>query len=74
MEAITTGLPVGVNPRPGLKYHQASFKGSHNSYDRNEPIHEQLLYHPGDVSRCGCRALEFDIWRHSDDKEKGAIV
>jgi hypothetical protein len=53
-----------------MKYHEISFKASHNSYDRNEPIHEQLIYFANNPSRCGCRGLEFDIWRHSSAKEK----
>ncbi len=52
-----------------MKYHEISFKASHNSYDRNEPIHEQLTYFINNPSRCGCRGLEFDIWRHSSAKE-----
>ena len=55
---------------PRLRYHQVSFKASHNSYDRDEPIHDQLIYFPNNPSRCGCRGLEFDIWRHSDAQER----
>jgi hypothetical protein len=53
-----------------MKYHEVSFKASHNSYDRAESIHEQLNFFPNNPSRCGCRGLEFDIWRHSGQKEK----
>ncbi len=53
-----------------LKYNEVTFKASHNSYDRDETTHEQLDFHHEDPSRCGCRGLEFDIWRHSDEKEK----
>jgi len=53
-----------------MKYHEISFKASHNSYDRDEAIHEQLVYFANDPSRCGCRGLEFDIWRHSSATER----
>lgn len=53
-----------------LKYNEVSFKASHNSYDRDESTHEQLNFHSQDPSRCGCRGLEFDIWRHSGEKER----
>jgi hypothetical protein len=53
-----------------MKYHEVSFKASHNSFERVEPIDEQLTFFPGNPSRGGCRAVEFDIWRHSGAKEK----
>ena len=53
-----------------MKYHEVSFKASHNSYERNESIHEQLRFFASDPSRCGCRGLEFDIWRHSNETER----
>jgi hypothetical protein len=53
-----------------LKYHEVTFKASHNSYDRDEPTLQQLAFHPEDPSRCGCRGLELDIWRHSDQQER----
>jgi len=53
-----------------MKYHEASFKASHNSYDRDEPLDEQLKFLPGNPAKGGCRALEFDIWRHSGAKER----
>ena len=43
------------------------FKASHNSYQRDETISEQLTFHPSDASNCGCRGLELDIWRHDED-------
>lgn len=49
-----------------LPYSEVSFKASHNSYDRDETTHEQLVFHLNDPARCGCRGLELDIWRHSD--------
>jgi hypothetical protein len=53
-----------------MKYHEVSFKASHNSYERDEPIDEQLTFLPGDPAHGGCRGLEFDIWRHSGAKER----
>lgn len=53
-----------------MKYHEVSLKASHNSYERNESIHEQLRFFASDPSRCGCRGLEFDIWRHSNETER----
>jgi len=53
-----------------MKYHEVSFKASHNSYDKDELIDEQLNFFTGNPARGGCRALEFDIWRHSGAKEK----
>ena len=39
-----------------MKYHEVSFKASHNSFDRDEPSHEQLNFFPNNPSRCGCGA------------------
>jgi hypothetical protein len=50
-----------------MKYNQASLKQSHNSYDRREDSHVSLLFHPNNPDHAGCRALEYDIWRHSDE-------
>ena len=50
-----------------MKYNQASYKQSHNSYDRDEDSHESLAFHADDPGQAGCRGLEYDIWRHSDD-------
>jgi hypothetical protein len=47
-------------------YQNASFKCSHNSYQRDESIPEQLIFHPQTPALCGCRAIEIDITRHSD--------
>ncbi|MFD2601977.1 Ca2+-dependent phosphoinositide-specific phospholipase C [Flavobacterium suzhouense] len=48
-----------------LRYDQIMFKASHNSYERNETIGEQLTFHPDQPYNSGCLGLEFDIWRHS---------
>ncbi len=50
----------------GLKYHECRFKASHNSYQRNEDLHQQLSWSSGQPWQGGCRGLELDIWRHSD--------
>jgi len=45
---------------------QLQFKGSHNSYQRNEDIHVQIY---GDIAfpyQGGCHGLEFDFTRHTD--------
>ena len=49
-----------------MKYHEVSFKQSHNSYDRDEDSHVTLTFHSDDLGNAGCRGLEYDIWRHSD--------
>lgn len=49
-----------------LRYKYAAFKASHNSYDRNEPIGQQLDFHALDPSNCGCSGLELDIYQKSD--------
>jgi Phosphoinositide phospholipase C, Ca2+-dependent len=53
-----------------MKYHEVSFKASHNSYERDEPIQDQLRFFPNDPARCGCRGLEFDIWRNTHETER----
>jgi hypothetical protein len=49
-----------------LTYGQIMFKASHNSYEKDETISEQLTFNNDNPSNGGCLALEFDIWRHSD--------
>ncbi len=44
-------------------FQKVMFKASHNSYDRDETIYEQLEFHKNDPSNSGCRGLELDIWR-----------
>lgn len=48
-----------------LPYNQVSFKASHNSYDRNEPLVQQLRWNPSQPWQCGCRGLELDISQSS---------
>jgi hypothetical protein len=50
----------------GLRYHQCRFKASHNSYERDEDLHQQLHWSGSEPWQGGCRGLELDIWRHSD--------
>ncbi len=49
-----------------LKYNDVCFKASHNSYDRDESISEQLTFHSNDPSKCGCSGLELDIVQKND--------
>ncbi len=59
-----------MNNYQNLPYNQAVFKSSHNSYDRDEqPLGKQLDFHndPATYYNCGCRGLELDIWRHTQD-------
>lgn len=48
-----------------LSYDQIIFKASHNSYDRDESLSEQLTFNNNTPSDGGCMAIELDIWRHS---------
>ena len=50
-----------------LPYNRASWKGSHNSYQRDEDLLTQLRWVPGDPAHGGCRAVELDITDHSDN-------
>lgn len=43
------------------------FKASHNSYQRDETIQEQLTFHESAPYQCGCRGIELDIQRNSSD-------
>ena len=49
-----------------LKYNDVAYKASHNSYDRNESLAEQLTFHSSDPSNAGCSGLELDIVQKSD--------
>jgi hypothetical protein len=44
-----------------LPYNQVAFKASHNSYDRDETLPEQLQWYPEQPWQGGCRGLELDI-------------
>ncbi|WP_165605773.1 Ca2+-dependent phosphoinositide-specific phospholipase C [Flavivirga aquatica] len=54
----------GIN-FPRLRYNQVTFKGSHNSYERNESIATQLNHNLNQKHNDNCLALEFDIWRNT---------
>ena len=49
-----------------LCYDQLVFKASHNSYQRDEDLLNQLQWNPDKKYNCGCRSVELDIVRHSD--------
>jgi hypothetical protein len=49
-----------------LHYNEVSFKASHNSYQRDETLVQQIEFHPSDPSDAGCRALELDISQSND--------
>jgi hypothetical protein len=57
-----------------LTYSQISFKASHNTYERNEPIAAQLTFDNEEPHQCGCMALEFDIWRHTSPYVPGESI
>lgn len=50
-----------------LDYDQLCLKASHNSYQRDEPLLDQIAWDDVEHYNCGCRSLELDIVRHSDD-------
>ena len=54
-------------------YDYLAFKASHNSYDRDEPVVEQLLWNGSNHYNGGCRSVEFDIVRHSDGSRGTSI-
>jgi hypothetical protein len=57
-----------------LTFAQIIFKASHNSYDRNESIQQQLTFNPSTPYNCGCTGLELDIWRHSSNFTPGQSI
>ena len=56
-----------------LGYDYVAFKASHNSYDRDESIVEQLRWNDAKRYDGGCRSVEFDIVRHSDGSHGTSI-
>lgn len=60
---IDTEIEARNNPTP--HYHEITFKASHNSYERNESIGEQLTFNSNQSHNDGCMGLEFDLWRNS---------
>jgi len=74
-DAFRSGAKSGP-ANQNVSYHKISFKGSHNSYERNETIAEQLTYYKRNrkTSHNGnCMALEFDIWRHTKPIRNGRV-
>ncbi len=57
-----------------LSYDQIIFKASHNSYERDESLSEQLTFNINNPSDGGCMAVEFDIWRHSSSYIPGESI
>lgn len=55
-------MATAASPR----WNACRFKASHNSYERDEDLHQQLRFDPAKPWQGGCRGLELDIWRHSD--------
>lgn len=53
------------NPSIGVSYDKITFKASHNSYERNESIRDQLTFRRSQPYNSGCMGLEFDIHRNS---------
>ena len=47
------------------RWNACRFKASHNSYERDEDLHQQLGFDAVRPWQGGCRGLELDIWRHS---------
>jgi hypothetical protein len=60
-------------PYTDLQYQNARLKASHNSYERKEDFHEQLLWDASQPWEGGCRALECDI-HLIDDGSQGTSV
>lgn len=52
-----------------LRYNQVSFKASHNSYDRDETLVEQLHWNSSQPWQGGCRGLELDINQSSSGNQ-----
>lgn len=48
-------------------YDQLCLKAAHNSYQRDETLVEQITWNNDKRYNGGCRAVEFDITRHSDE-------
>lgn len=48
-----------------LTYDQLIFKASHNSYDKDATLQQQLTFDPSKPNDFGCLGIELDIWRHT---------
>ena len=58
-----------MNNYDKLDYHKTQFKSSHNSYERDENLKVQLAWNEKEKWQSGCRGIELDIWRHSDNTQ-----
>lgn len=54
-------------------FSEITFKASHNSYDKEENVPQQLSCN-NETYNFGCMALEFDIWRHSSKYTPGEKI
>lgn len=54
------------------QYDRLAFKASHNSYQRDEDVPEQLQWNKSQPYNGGCRGLEFDFTRHSVPGNNGS--
>lgn len=61
------GAGAGEPSVSSTPYNRLQFKFSHNSYERDEQIEDQLTYDPVQKYQAGCRGLEFDCHQ---DKER----
>lgn len=52
-----------------LHYNEVCMKASHNSYQKNETIIEQLTWYDENKFNCGCRAIELDISQSKYSKD-----
>lgn len=61
-------MPTWTSPSlPQLRYDQAAFKASHNSYERDErPVTTQFWWDDDEPHQGGCRGLELDINQSRD--------
>jgi hypothetical protein len=48
-----------------LSFDQLIFKASHNSYDKDATLQQQLTFNPARPNDFGCIGIELDIWRNT---------
>jgi hypothetical protein len=68
-----TGARALTSSNDSLRYSEVSFKASHNSEERSEDAHATLAWDPNEKYQGGCRGLEYDMTRHSDNSGGGSI-
>lgn len=78
LKGIPTAPAVRVKEDSGsdylsIPYDCATFKASHNSYDREEAIRDHLEWNPEDRHQAGCRGVEFDLRQDSEATSAGAV-